>query len=66
MSEIILDSTNPKRYKYTYEALIDSVGKDFGGWQQACWPSKYGNGNFRIWFPQLAEIRHLLLIDLID
>ena len=54
--KVVLDSANPIEFRTMREALSYSLSKGFDGWQQSCWPTRNGNGKFRIWFPQLANM----------
>ena len=57
-SEMILDADHPIHYRTMREAINHSIGKNYEDWRSACWPSRKGNGNFRIWFPQLAAVKN--------
>lgn len=51
----ILDAEQMISYNSIYEALNASFGTEYTGWMKATWPNNSGNGNFRVWFPKLAE-----------
>lgn len=34
------------------------MGTRYNGWMQACWPEKYADKQFRVWFPKLANTRN--------
>lgn len=51
----ILDADQHMAFHTIFGAINDVIGTEYTGWMKACWPNNYGNGTFRMWFPQLAK-----------
>jgi len=58
----ILDAGQKIGFPTIFGAINDIIGTDYTGWMKACWPNNYGNGKFRLWFPQLAKSKDGKLI----
>ncbi len=56
--EVYLDADRVICEKNTYEILNKYMGTRYNGWMQACWPEKYADKQFRVWFPKLANTRN--------
>ena len=54
----ILDASQNIQFHTIVSAINDILGTSYTGWQRATWPSNYGNGRFRMWFPKLAETKN--------
>lgn len=58
----ILDAEKCMKFTSIYQALNECFGTDYKGWMKATWPNNWGNGNFRVWFPKLAERKENVLV----
>lgn len=58
----VLDASQHIVFRTIVEAINDVLGTNYTGWQRAAWPSNNGNGNFRMWFPKLAETKNGQLV----
>lgn len=54
----VLDAENNIEFTSIYQAINDCFGTEYTGWMKATWPNNWGNGNFRVWFPKLAETKN--------
>ena len=51
---VIIDTDNGVEYKYVVDILNSIFSTQYKAWMKATWPSNRPDGNFRVWFPQLA------------
>lgn len=58
MSDRIFNANDTIEFSRMYEAINAVVGTEYHVWQKATWPSRKGNGHFRIWFVYLAKFKN--------